>query len=46
MLEKPLKTSSTNFTLYPLAWLAVCFALGILLETRLELAWQIYLVLV
>jgi competence protein ComEC len=41
MTEKPLKTSAANFSLYPLAWLSVCFALGILLENLLS--WQIYL---
>lgn len=43
MTEKPLKTSSANFTLYPLAWLSICFASGILLEKFLEASWQIYL---
>jgi competence protein ComEC len=43
MIEKPLKTSSTNFTLYPLAWLSICFACGILLEKLLAAPWQIYL---
>jgi competence protein ComEC len=43
MPEKPLKTSAANFTLYPLAWLSICFALGILLENLLESSWQIYL---
>ncbi|HEX9959427.1 MAG TPA: ComEC/Rec2 family competence protein, partial [Pyrinomonadaceae bacterium] len=43
MTEKPLKTSAANFTHYPLAWLSVCFALGILLENLLNGSWQIYL---
>jgi len=43
MTKEPLKTSSANFTLYPLAWLSICFACGILLETLLEAPWQIYL---
>jgi competence protein ComEC len=43
MIEKPLKTSSANFTLYPLAWLSVCFALGILLENLFAASWLIYL---
>jgi competence protein ComEC len=43
MSEKPLKTSPANFTLYPLAWLSVCFAAGILLENLIATFWQIYL---
>jgi competence protein ComEC len=42
MTKEPLKTSA-NFTLYPLAWLSICFAFGILLEKLLETPWQIYL---
>src|SRR5215213_8235192 len=43
MTEKPFKTSAPNFTLYPLAWLSICFALGVLLENLLKTSWQIYL---
>ena len=41
-MREPLKTSA-NFTLYPLAWLSICFAFGILLENLFEAFWQIYL---
>ncbi|MDQ3800976.1 MAG: ComEC/Rec2 family competence protein [Acidobacteriota bacterium] len=44
MSEKPLKTSSeADFTPYPLAWLSLCFAAGILLENSFPAFWQIYL---
>ncbi|MDQ6785496.1 MAG: ComEC/Rec2 family competence protein [Acidobacteriota bacterium] len=43
MFEEPQKTSSANFTLYPLLLLAVCFALGILSANFFFLGWQIYL---
>ncbi|MBA2495075.1 MAG: ComEC/Rec2 family competence protein [Acidobacteria bacterium] len=39
-----LKSSSANFTLYPLLWLAVCFAFGILTANFLAVGWQIYLI--
>ncbi len=35
--------TSPNFTLYPLFWLAVCFAFGILSGNFLNFGWQIYL---
>lgn len=38
------KTASANFTFYPLLWLAVCFALGILAANYLALDWTIYLI--
>lgn len=34
--------SSKNFTLYPLFWLAVCFASGILTANFVSFGWQIY----
>ncbi|HLM02793.1 MAG TPA: ComEC/Rec2 family competence protein, partial [Pyrinomonadaceae bacterium] len=43
MTRKPLKTSAANFTLYPLAWLSLCFACGILLENLWQGTWRIYL---
>lgn len=33
----------SNFTLYPLAWLAICFILGIFADNLLDFSWQIYL---
>src|SRR5687768_13549843 len=33
-------TTSKNFSLYPLFWLAVCFALGILAGKYSEIGWQ------
>lgn len=42
MFEERLKTSPANFTLYPLALLAACFALGIAAANFLDLNWQIY----
>ncbi|MBA4183170.1 MAG: ComEC/Rec2 family competence protein [Acidobacteria bacterium] len=35
--------ASPNFTLYPLFWLAVCFAFGTLSGNFLNFGWQIYL---
>jgi hypothetical protein len=35
--------TSPNLTLYPLFWLAVCFAFGILSGNFLNFGWQIYL---
>jgi competence protein ComEC len=41
-----MKTSSTiNFTLYPLAWLAVSFAIGIFANNYFNFGWQIYLII-
>jgi len=37
------KNSSSNFTLYPLLWLAVCFALGILATHFFVVNWKILL---
>ena len=37
------ENSSSNFTLYPLLWLAVCFAFGILAEHFLGINWNILL---
>ena len=45
MFEPSPKSSTPNFSHYPLAWLAVSFAIGILLAGRLFLSWQIYLII-
>ncbi|MGI8639362.1 MAG: ComEC/Rec2 family competence protein [Pyrinomonadaceae bacterium] len=37
------KNSSSNFTLYPLLWLAICFALGILAAHFFVINWKILL---
>ncbi len=37
------RQAPSNFTLYPLAWLTVCFALGIFTDKVLNFAWPIYL---
>ena len=37
-------SSNSNFTLYPLAWLTICFAFGVLIGNLLMFSWQIYLV--
>ena len=37
------QSTTANFTLYPLLWLAVCFASGILSASFLPLDWKIYL---
>lgn len=42
MFEARPENSPANFTLYPLACLAVCFALGISAAHFLDLSWQIY----
>ncbi|CAN5711831.1 hypothetical protein BH24ACI2_BH24ACI2_00390 [soil metagenome] len=42
MSESTLKQSVSNFTLYPLLWLAVCFAFGVLSEHFLAVNWQLY----
>ena len=34
---------AVNFTLYPLLWLAICFALGIILSDFLTINWKVYL---
>ena len=34
---------AVNFTLYPLLWLAICFALGIILSNFLPITWKVYL---
>lgn len=39
-----LENSPKNFTFYPLLWLAVCFALGILSAKNTSVGWQVYLV--
>jgi competence protein ComEC len=36
-------TSTPNFSLYPLAWLAISFAFGIFIANFLTFPWQIYL---
>ncbi|HRH42979.1 MAG TPA: ComEC/Rec2 family competence protein [Pyrinomonadaceae bacterium] len=36
-------TKTPNFTLYPLAWLAICFAVGIFAGSFFEISWQICL---
>ncbi len=38
-----LENSPKNFTLYPLLWLAICFAFGILSANFFSGGWQIYL---
>lgn len=43
MFESSPKLSNPNFSQYPLPWLAIFFAFGILIGNWLELAWQIYL---
>ncbi len=35
----------SNFTLYPLAWLTICFAIGILHGKFFSFEWQIYLII-
>ncbi|MGI8786326.1 MAG: ComEC/Rec2 family competence protein [Pyrinomonadaceae bacterium] len=45
MTEHIQKSSSANFTLYPLFWLAICFACGITAAGFLNYSWQIYLIL-
>ena len=37
-------SSNSNFTLYPLAWLTICFTFGVLIGNLLMFSWQIYLV--
>lgn len=44
MSENPLKSSSANFTIYPLLWIAISFALGIFLSSVLKLTWQMYFI--
>ncbi len=44
MPESDLKQTATNFTPYPLLWLAVCFSFGILLASFAALDWKIYLI--
>ncbi len=44
MPETLSKNSSADFTLYPLLWLSVCFAFGILTAKYFTFAWQISLV--
>ena len=44
MFEPSPKSSNPNFSHFPLAWLAISFALGILIANWLELSWQIYLI--
>jgi len=43
MFVNNLENSPKNFTLYPLLWLAVCFASGILSANFFALGWQVYL---
>lgn len=45
MFEPSPKTSLTNFSLYPLAWLAVSFAIGILIGKYFTFSLQFYLVI-
>ena len=40
-----LKSSPANFTLYPLLWLAICFATGILTASFLDFDWKVYLMI-
>lgn len=40
-----LQTARSNFTLYPFAWLALGFALGIVAENSFEISWQIHLLI-
>ncbi len=39
------RSPSANFTLYPLLWLSVCFASGILSANFLAFDWKIYLII-
>ncbi len=39
------KSASANFTFYPLLWLSVCFAVGIMSANFLTLDWKIYLII-
>ncbi|MEO6588237.1 MAG: ComEC/Rec2 family competence protein [Pyrinomonadaceae bacterium] len=38
-----MEKSPKNFTFYPLLWLAVCFALGVLGAKNINFGWQVYL---
>ncbi len=38
-----MESSPKNFTFYPLLWLAVCFAFGILWAKNANIGWQVYL---
>ena len=40
-----LKLTRTDFTLYPLTWLAICFALGIFAEKFFAFDWKFYVAL-
>ena len=39
------QNSPANFTFYPLLWLAICFALGILIGNFLHVIWHIFLII-
>src|ERR1044071_4647199 len=43
MFQNKAKFSPPNFTLYPLTWLAICFAAGICLGNLFEFSWPVYL---
>ena len=45
MLQTQEKTSTSNFSNYPLAWLVGCFAVGILLGNFLNFSWIINLII-
>lgn len=45
MIADGFGNSPKNFTLYPLLWLAICFAFGILTADFLAVGWQIYLII-
>ena len=42
MLSQNLDNQQVNFTLYPLLWLAICFAFGIVISDFLTNGWQFY----
>jgi competence protein ComEC len=45
MSESIIKAAPANFTLYPLLWLAICFALGILAGNYFAFQWRVYLII-
>ena len=45
MIEASLKKKAADFSLYPLFWLSVCFAFGILTAKYFAFGWQISLVI-
>lgn len=43
-MSETLTNKESNFSFYPLAWLTICFALGIFAANYLNFNWQIYLI--